>query len=135
MGEQVRPIVPIMLNTYYPPNQPTPKRCYQLGRAIRQAVEAWPTRQRVAIVASGGLSHFFVDEDLDRYVLELLAKKDGDALVTLPTGKLESGNSEIRNWIMVSGMVTGLRSDYTQYIPVHRTPLGSGIGLAFMTWK
>jgi len=27
------------LNTYYPPNQPSPRRCYRLGRAIREAVE------------------------------------------------------------------------------------------------
>ena len=66
MGERVVPIVPVMLNTYYPPNQPTPRRCHQLGRAIRQAVEAWPSGKRVGIVASGGLSHFFVDEELDR---------------------------------------------------------------------
>ena len=35
MGDRVVPIVPVLLNTYYPPNQPTPRRCYQLGRAIR----------------------------------------------------------------------------------------------------
>src|SRR6266849_5324623 len=27
MGERIVPIVPVMLNTYYPPNQPTPTRC------------------------------------------------------------------------------------------------------------
>ena len=30
------PIVPIMLNTYYPPNQPSPTRCFDLGTAIRR---------------------------------------------------------------------------------------------------
>jgi 3-O-methylgallate 3,4-dioxygenase len=135
MGDRVRPIVPIMLNTYYPPNQPTPKRCYQLGRAIRQAVEAWPTRQRVAIVASGGLSHFFVDEDLDRYVLELLAKKDGGALVALPTGKLESGNSEIRNWIAAAGALEHLNMQLVDYVPSYRSEAGSGVGMAFAFWQ
>jgi 3-O-methylgallate 3,4-dioxygenase len=135
MGDRVRPIVPIMLNTYYPPNQPTPKRCYQLGRAIRQAVEAWPTRERVAIVASGGLSHFFVDEDLDRYVLELLAKKDGDALVALPTAKLESGNSEIRNWIAAAGALEHLTMQLVDYVPSYRSEAGSGVGMAFAFWQ
>jgi Catalytic LigB subunit of aromatic ring-opening dioxygenase len=135
MGDRVRPIVPIMLNTYYPPNQPTPKRCYQLGRAIRQAVEAWPTRQRVAIVASGGLSHFFVDEDLDRYVLELLAKKDADALVALPTAKLESGNSEIRNWIAAAGALEHLAMQLVDYVPSYRSEAGSGVGMAFAFWQ
>jgi len=135
MGDRVRPIVPIMLNTYYPPNQPTPKRCYQLGRAIRQAVEAWPTRQRVAIVASGGLSHFFVDEDLDRYVLELLAKKDGDGLAALPTAKLESGNSEIRNWVAAAGALEHLAMQLVDYVPSYRSEAGSGVGMAFAFWQ
>jgi len=135
MGDRVRPIVPIILNTYYPPNQPTPKRCYQLGRAIRQAVEAWPTRQRVAIVASGGLSHFFVDEDLDRYVLELLAKKDGDGLAALPTAKLESGNSEIRNWVAAAGALEHLAMQLVDYVPSYRSEAGSGVGMAFAFWQ
>src|SRR5579884_130420 len=33
----VVPIVPVAINTYYPPNQPTPRRCYRLGQAIRAA--------------------------------------------------------------------------------------------------
>ena len=135
MGDRVVPIVPIMLNTYYPPNQPTPKRCYQLGRAIRQAVEAWPTRKRVAIVASGGLSHFFVDQDLDRYVLELLAKKDGDALTALSPARLESGNSEIRNWIAAAGALEHLTMHLVDYVPSYRSEAGSGVGMAFALWQ
>src|SRR5260370_864413 len=80
MGERVVPIVPVMLNTYYPPTQPTPRRCYQLGRAIRQAVEAWPWGKRVGIVASGGLSHFFVAEELDRPAPPIPAQKDAHPL-------------------------------------------------------
>jgi 3-O-methylgallate 3,4-dioxygenase len=34
MGDRVIPIVPIMLNTYFPPNQPTAARCYALGPRI-----------------------------------------------------------------------------------------------------
>src|SRR5215469_8412469 len=60
------PIVPVFVNTYYPPNVPSAARCYQLGKALRQAVEGWETTARVAVIASGGLSHFVVDEELDR---------------------------------------------------------------------
>ena len=63
------PTVPIMVNTYYPPNQPTPKRCYEIGRAVRSAIEAFPGKERVAVLASGGLSHFVVDEELDTWTL------------------------------------------------------------------
>jgi len=135
MGERIVPIVPVMLNTYYPPNQPTPRRCYQLGRAIRQAVEAWPSRKRVGIVASGGLSHFFVDEELDRHVLGLLAKKDADALCALPTAKLESGNSEIRNWITAAGALEHLQMQLVDYVPSYRSEAGSGVGMAFAAWQ
>ena len=56
------PILPVFQNTCYPPNQPSPKRSYQLGQAIAAAVKEWENPARVAIVASGGLSHFVVDE-------------------------------------------------------------------------
>ncbi len=135
MGERVVPIVPVMLNTYYPPNQPTPRRCHQLGRAIRQAVEAWPSGKRVGIVASGGLSHFFVDEELDRHVLQILAKKDADALSALPSAKLESGNSEIRNWITAAGALEHLQMQLVDYVPSYRSEAGSGVGMAFAIWQ
>ena len=47
------PIVPFMVNTYFPPNTPTPKRCYGLGQALRNAIESWKSNQRVCLVASG----------------------------------------------------------------------------------
>src|SRR5512144_2178779 len=46
------PMVPVMVNTYYPPNQPTPKRCYAFGQAVRRAIESWPSAARVAVMAS-----------------------------------------------------------------------------------
>ena len=66
MTDHVIPIVPVALNTYFPPNQPPPRRCYDLGKAIRAAVRSAKGNERVAILASGGLSHFTVDEELDR---------------------------------------------------------------------
>ena len=135
MGDRVVPMVPILLNTYYPPNQPTPKRCYELGRAIRLAVEGWAPRRRVAVVASGGLSHFYVDEELDRHVLELLGKKDADALMKLPADRLESGNSEIRNWIATAGAVERLAMRVVDYVPSYRSEAGSGVGMAFAVWQ
>jgi len=135
MKDRVVPIVPVLLNTYYPPNQPTPKRCYQLGTALRQAIESWPVAKRVAVVASGGLSHFVVDEALDRRVLELLAKKDVAALTTLPLAQLESGNSEIRNWIATAGAVEHLSMNLVDYQPCYRSEAGTGIGTAFAIWR
>src|SRR5258707_1011924 len=49
------PIVPVYTNIFAPP-MPQPKRFVELGRTIRQLVEAWPTDQRVAIIGTGHLS-------------------------------------------------------------------------------
>src|SRR3546814_5049416 len=93
------PIVPLALNTYYAPNQPTPRRCYALGQAIRRAVESYPEDIKVGVIASGGLSHFVVDEELDRGLIEAIRTKDVAALTSMDRAKLNSGSSEIRNWI------------------------------------
>jgi hypothetical protein len=62
---------------------------------------------RVAVAASGGLSHFVVDEILDRRVLDAIKKKDAQRLRSLPRGALHSGSSEILNWVMVAGLSEG----------------------------
>ena len=56
------PLVPIVVNTYWPPNQMPPARCWALGKALREAIESYPQDLKVAVVASGGLSHFVTDE-------------------------------------------------------------------------
>src|ERR1044071_4615388 len=58
VAQDVVPIVPVCINTYYPPNQPTPRRCYKLGQAIRAAVESYPGDKRVGIIGSGGVCPF-----------------------------------------------------------------------------
>jgi len=135
MGERIVPIVPVLLNTYFPPNQPTPRRCYQLGRAIRQVIEGWGERRRVGILASGGLSHFVVDEALDRHVLEILAKKDAEGIAALPLPQLDSGSSEIRNWIAAAGALEGLEMRLVDYVPSYRSEAGTGVGMAFAVWE
>jgi hypothetical protein len=135
MRERIVPIVPVLLNTYYPPNQPTPGRCHRLGRAIRAAVEAWPAARRVGVVASGGLSHFVVDEALDRHVLDILARNDAAAIAALPRAKLDSGNSEIRNWIAAAGAVEHLQMKLVDYVPCYRSEAGTGVGMAFAVWQ
>jgi hypothetical protein len=128
------PMVPITLNTYYPPNQPTPPRCYAFGRAVRQAIESWDGPSRVAILASGGLSHFAIDEELDQRVIDGILEKDEKSLVSIPTNLLETGSSEIRNWIAVAAAVDHLTPELVDYVPIHRTPAGTGTGMAFARW-
>ena len=135
MGARKIPIVPVMVNCYYPPNQPKPARCYALGQALRRAIDAASGDLRVAILASGGLSHFVTNEELDITVLDALRSDDRSALAKIPAGLLNSGSSEIRNWITVGGALGDLRNDFTEYYPVYRTPAGTGCGMGFASWS
>ena len=135
MNGKIVPIVPVALNTYFPPNQPRPSRCYRLGQAIREAVRSARGAARVGILASGGLSHFAVDEDLDRLVLDACRRNDGTALSAIPASKLNSGSSEIRNWITVAGAAEHLKTDWQEYIPCYRSAAGTGCGMGFAVWK
>ncbi len=134
MTEGIIPTVPVMLNTYYPPNQPTPKRCFNLGQALRSAIESWDKDIRVGILASGGLSHFVVDEELDQQALAGMQAKSVDQLMDLPREKINSGSSEIRNWIVVTGATEHLDMDVVDYVPCYRSPAGTGCAMGFATW-
>ena len=132
-----RPILPVFQNTCYPPNHPSPRRSYALGRAIASAIEEWSEPARVAVIASGGLSHFVVDEELDRALLGALGKKDRAALEGLPRERLFSASSESLNWVALGGAMesTPLKMELVDYVPVYRTPANTGGGWAFARWQ
>ncbi len=134
LHEHVVPIVPVFLNTYHPPNQPLPRRCVAFGRALGELVAAFPEDMRVGVMASGGLSHFLVEEELDRGVLDAIARKDLDHLARLDPKRLQAGSSEIRSWIAVAAAATHLDLGWRAYIPGYRTLALSGTGLGFAAW-
>jgi protocatechuate 4,5-dioxygenase beta chain len=50
------PVIPLAVNVVqYPP--PTGRRCYQLGRAIRRAIQSFEQPLRVVVFGTGGMSH------------------------------------------------------------------------------
>jgi 3-O-methylgallate 3,4-dioxygenase len=128
-------IVPVFTNTYYPPNVPSAGRCYALGRLIRRAVESWQSTSRVAVIASGGLSHFVVDEDLDRWVLAGITKHDAGMLSSLSRAQLRSGTSEILNWVTAAGALEDMAATVVDYVPGYRSLAGTGAGMAFVLWE
>jgi hypothetical protein len=134
MRDRVAPMLPVMVNTYFPPNQPTAGRCYAFGKALRRAVESWDGPERVAVVASGGLSHFVIDEELDQKVLGAFSSRDGERIAAIPQDELVSGTSEIRNWIVVAGATEHLDLEVLDYVPTYRSPAGTGCGMAFARW-
>lgn len=129
------PVVPLLLNTYYPPNVPSAARCHDIGKALREVIDASPASHRVAIVASGGLSHFVVDETLDRKVLEGFEPGKEHLLRSIQRGALNAGSSEILNWILVAGALQGLPLQWVDYQPIYRTAAGTGVGVAFAAWR
>jgi 3-O-methylgallate 3,4-dioxygenase len=133
-GARMLPVVPIFLNTYHAPNPPLPKRCVRLGQTLKELIESYPEELRVGLVASGGLSHFVVEEDLDRPIIEALRRKDFDFLAGLDPRRLKAGSSEIRNWLVVASAACDLDLTWISYTPSYRTPAGTGIGLAFARW-
>ena len=75
------PVVPILLNCYYAP-QPTAMRCFQLGQAVRKAIEDSPLDIKVAVLGSGGMWHTpgmknaWLDEAFDKSILDAFQKGD-----------------------------------------------------------
>src|SRR5207237_1551169 len=106
LKEAALPVVPVFLNTYNPPNPPLPRRCVRLGAALKELIASYPEDLRVGVIASGGLSHFAVDEELDRSVINALRSKDNAFLASLDPRRLKAGSSEIRNWLVVAGAAT-----------------------------
>jgi 3-O-methylgallate 3,4-dioxygenase len=129
------PIVPVMINTYFPPNQPTPKRCHDLGKAIRAGLESWTGGERVGIIASGGLSHIVIDEEIDQMTLDALQAKDERGLHALPREQLTGGTSEILNWVALDGAVGPLPMTLLEYIPGYRSKPSTGCAMAFAYWQ
>lgn len=129
------PVVPVLLNTYYPPNAPTARRCYDIGVKLAGIIAQSESDLRVAVAASGGLSHFVVDEELDHKVLKAIREKDAKTLRGLSQRELNLGSSEILNWVMAAGMSEHLTNDWSEYFPAYRTPAGTGTGIGFAMWS
>jgi hypothetical protein len=131
------PMIPVLINTYYPPNQPSAERCYEFGRSIGRAIRAWKNDARVAVVASGGVSHFVIDEEFDQRMLRAMRERDAKSLLAEPEYMYRSGSSETKNWIAVAGVVaeTRLQMNLLDYVPCYRTEAGTGCAMAFATWR
>ena len=127
------PVVPVFVNAYYPPNVPSAAQCFELGRALRRAVEAWPGTGRVAVIASGGLSHFVVDQDLDHQVLNGIAARDARSLRSLSRDQLRSEPRRPSTGKPPRGAGT-LAPTVLDYVPGYRTPAGTSAGMAFARW-
>ncbi len=131
------PLVPIHMNCVVPP-LPAPRRCFELGQALAEAVRAWSGTARVAIMATGGLSHdpggqkyFDVDEAFDRWFLALLGTGDPDRVLREATVERmiaagDGGTVELLAWLVAMG-AAGRRAARTDfYVPSRALRCGMG---------
>ena len=131
------PLVPISMNCTVPPI-PLPERSYQVGVTLREMLEAYPDDLRVAVLATGGLSHepggpryFWVDEEFDLWFLELLRRGDHAALLRECTlEKMEAagsgGTAELLAWIMALAFTRG-PAEVLAYMPAIAWRSGTGM--------
>lgn len=140
LRDRPMPIIPVLLNTYFPPNRPTPKRCFEFGQSIGRAIRAWSganENKRIAVCASGGISHFVIDEDFDTRMLDAMKNRDAATLCNEPESMFRAGTSETKNWITVAGILseTDLEMNLVDYVPSCRSEAGTGCGMGFATWE
>jgi len=131
------PLVPIHMNCVMPP-LPDPQRCFEFGRVLADAVRAWPSKSRVAIMGTGGLSHdpggpkyFAVDEKFDRWFLELLGEGDPDKVLREVTIERmiaagDGGTVELLAWLVAMGAAGRRPAETVFYVP--SVPLRCGMG-------
>ena len=136
MRDNVVPNVPIYQNTFFPPNQPKASRSYAFGRIVKEAIESWDSDKTVAVFASGGMSHFVIDESFDRRFVAALRDKDKTYLTTLPLAQLQSGTSELKSWISLAGVLESTNADMHEvdYVPCYRSSAGTGTANGFYWW-
>jgi aromatic ring-opening dioxygenase catalytic subunit (LigB family) len=130
-------LVPVTMNCTVPPI-PTPEHCYQVGTVLRDMLKAWPGPERVAILATGGLSHepggpryFWIDEEFDRWFLDLLKRGDHQALLRECTlERMEAagsgGTAELNAWILALAFTRG-PADVLTYMPAIAWRTGTGM--------
>ena len=136
MRDRVVPHVPVFVNTFYPPNQPSAARCFNFGRTIARAIASWQSDRTVAVIASGGLTHWVLDESFDHVFLDALKADDATVLSSIPQEIFQAGTSEMKNWITVAGIMaeTQLKMNLVDYVPCYRSEAGTGNAMGFAYW-
>ena len=138
------PVVPIFVNAIHVP-APSARRCYYYGQVIRRAVEQHAGAGRVAIYASGGLSHFTggypyghyrgpfsygsISEEFDQRILGQMEAGEGSKLAELSHDDIiGNGEIELRSWITMLGAIGDRRPERLVYEPFYRGIMGMAVG-------
>jgi aromatic ring-opening dioxygenase catalytic subunit (LigB family) len=138
MPESTIPIVPVLINCVAPP-LPRPRRVYDLGALIGSFVELIrPAGERVALLGSGGISHWIgvpghgrINPEFDHRVLDAIQQGRGESLAALTYDEIEqqggNGGQEVRNWLPVLGALPGRKGHILYDEPVPDWLIGCGV--------
>jgi aromatic ring-opening dioxygenase LigB subunit len=137
------PIVPIYVNAIHPPG-PTPSRCFAFGQMIADVIRNKLGKKRIALYASGGLSHFTagypwhaysgpfgygaISEDFDRRIIQWMIDGQVEEIKKLTSKDLlDHGDIEFRSWIILLGAVGAVPAQILAYEPLYRGLMGMGV--------
>ena len=129
------PVTPIAVNMIRHPI-PTSRRLYDLGAALRTAIQAWPGEERVLVVATGGMSHQIsgarfgmANESLDRFFLSSL-ERDVESLVEIPQEELmRLGGTEAAELAIWFAMRAALSDRIREVYSFYTFPRITGCGV------
>ncbi|NCF52911.1 protocatechuate 3,4-dioxygenase [Gammaproteobacteria bacterium] len=128
-------VIPFAVNVVvYPP--PSGQRCFNLGKAIRKAVESFDDDLKVQIWGTGGMSHQLqgsraglINQEFDNQFLDRL-RTDAEGLALLPhldyVRDAGSEGIELVMWLVMRGALNAdARELYRFYhVPASNTALG-----------
>ena len=135
------PVVPIYTNIFAPP-LPSPKRFWDLGRAIRSIIDEYPSDKKIAAIGSGHLSlelggprqfgETGPDPLFDRKAIDWLASGDIDAILENVTHETMSGAGNathgFMDLILMMGIAGPEKADYVDELDLFHTRE------MYMTW-
>ncbi|MHB1517448.1 MAG: DODA-type extradiol aromatic ring-opening family dioxygenase [Acidimicrobiales bacterium] len=130
------PIVPITVNALQPPF-PSLQRCWSFGEALGELIRGQEVVERVAVLATGGLSHWVgvarsgeIDEEFDARFLSRIAAGEAQTLAAMEQTELNAagnGANEIRAWLMVAAAVDAAPFRTLAYEPVPEWSTGIAV--------
>ena len=137
MEDRAVPMLPIITNTFFPPNQPRPWRCFALGELVYRVLMEWKKDVRVAVFGSGGMTHFVINEEFDHALIKAIQSRDAAFLKAISPSLMKDGTSELLNWVSASGCLfqTQLSGELIDYVPCYRTEAGHRDGAGLLRWS
>ena len=127
-------VIPLCVNVIKYP-QPTGNRCFNLGKALRKAVESYPEDLKVAVFGTGGMGHQLqgeraglINEEFDQYFLDNLLNNPQELTKLTHVDYMRDAGSEgieLIMWLMMRGAMQSPSEAYRFYhVPMSNTAAG-----------